>query len=195
MRLFYASYLSVANMRAYRALVDSVIEDVPGVLRSIPAKSHHLTLAFLGEVAESDLDKCLSALTSVERMAAFPMMLGQPRILKGRGRPRLIHTSVTDGRERVSGVQATLIAHLSKSLPAVDLRLKPPHVTLARFNKSARAQQARQVDISLANHLARSDSFEDRLTSVHLVKSALTPSGPIYKTIKEVRLADSQAPR
>lgn len=191
MRLFYASYLSAANMRAYQSLVDSLIGDVPGVIRSIPPKSHHLTLAFLGEVAESDLDNCLSALASVERMKAFPMLLGQPSILKGRGRPRLIHTSVTDGRERVSGVQATLIAHLSKSLPSVDLRLKPPHVTLARFNKSARAQQARQVDISLASHLDRSDPFEDRLTSVHLVESALKPTGPIYKTVREVSLAET----
>ena len=195
MRLFYASYLSAANMRAYQSLVDSLIEDVPGVLRSIPPKTHHLTLAFLGEVAESDLDNCLSALASVGRMKAFSMSFGQPSILKGRGRPRLIRTSVTDSRERVSGVQATLIAHLSKSLPSVDLRLKPPHVTLARFNKSARAQQARQVDISLANHLDRVDPFKDSLTAVHLIESSLTPSGPIYKTIKEVSLAETQAPR
>lgn len=178
-------------MLAYQSLVDSLIGDVPGILRSIPPKSHHLTLAFLGEVAESDLDNCLSALASVERMEAFPMSFGQPSILKGRGRPRLIRASVTDSRERVSGVQATLIAHLSKSLPSVDLRLKPPHVTLARFSKSARGRQARQVEVSLASHLDRSDPFEDRLTSVHLVESALTPSGPIYKMVRKVSLAET----
>jgi 2'-5' RNA ligase len=194
-RLFYASYLSAANMRAYQSLVDSLIEDVPGVLRSIPPKTHHLTLAFLGEVADGDLDNCLSALTAVRRMKAFAMSFGQPGILKGRGRPRLIRTSVNDGKERVSGVQATLIAHLSKSLPSIDLRLKPPHVTLARFNKSARAQQARQVDISLGNHFDRARPLEDSLSAVHLVESSLTPSGPIYKTIKEVSLAEAQAPR
>jgi 2'-5' RNA ligase len=190
-RLFYASFLSTANMQAYQAMVDGLNSDLPGVLRSIPPKSHHLTLAFLGEIADSDVDKCTSALQAVERVEAFPISLSQPRILKGRGRPRLVCVDITDGSERVSGVQATLIAHLSKSLPALDLRIKPAHVTLARFNKNARAQQARVIDEATAKRYDDSLPWKDRFASVRLMKSSLTSSGPIYKTVAEAHLGIS----
>ena len=178
-------------MRAYQTLVDRLIEDVPGTLRTIPPQSHHFTLAFLGEIAESDVHKCTSALQAVERVKAFPISLSQPRILKGRGRPRLICVDINDGKEKVSMVEATLIAHLSKSLPALDLRPKPPHVTLARFERNARAQQARRVDEATARRYDASLPWRDRFASVQLVRSSLTPSGPVYKTVAEAHLGIS----
>jgi len=190
-RLFFATFLSREIMGAYQTLVDRLIEDVPGTLRTIPPQSHHLTLVFLGEIAEGDVDKCTSALQSVERVAAFPISLSQPRILKGRGRPRLICVDINDGKEQVSMVEATLIAHLSKSLPSLDLRPKPPHVTLARFERNARVQQARRVDEATARLYDDSLSWRDRFASVQLVRSSLTPSGPTYKTVAEAHLGIS----
>ena len=55
MRLFYASFLSSENMQAYESLVAGVVADVPNGLRSIPERTHHLTLAFVGEVADGDV--------------------------------------------------------------------------------------------------------------------------------------------
>ena len=191
MRLFFATFLSRETMRSYQTLIDQLIEDVPGTLRTIPRHSHHFTLVFLGEIADADVDKCASALQAVERIEPFSISLSQPRILKGRGRPRLICADINDGREKVSVVEATLIAHLSKSLPALDLRPKPPHVTLARFERNARAQQARKVDEATARHYDTDHSWEDRFTSVRLVKSSLTKSGPIYKTVAESYLGVS----
>ena len=175
-------------MRAYQTLVEGLIDDVPGVLRSIPPKSHHLTLAFLGEIGDNDVDKCATALRSVERIETFPISLGQPRILKGRGRPRLMCVDIDNGRGKVSDVQATLIAHLSKGLPALDLRSKPPHVTLARFDRKARARQARLVEEAAALRLDTADPWRDQLSSVRLVKSSLTPTGPIYETVAKADL-------
>lgn len=189
MRLFYAAYLSPENMRAYRDLVDRLIVDVPGALRQVPRGTHHLTLAFLGEIGDSDLEACVTALFATERIDAFSISLERPSILKGRGRPRLIRTDIGEGKEKVSYVQATLIAHLTKVLPKLDLRTKPPHVTLARFSKFARSHQARQVDDALARHFLDEEIGIDTLSEVRLVKSTLSPSGPIYETVREARLA------
>ena len=190
-RLFYAAYLSPENMRAYQDLVDRLIDDVPGVLRSIPPKSHHLTLAFLGEIRDDEVDKCATALQSVERVKTFPISLSHPRILKGRGRPRLMCVDVNDGKGKVSDVQATLIAHLTKGLPSLDLRSKPPHVTLARFSRKARARQARLVEEATAKRLEAAPPWGDQVDSVQLVRSSLTPTGPIYETVAEADLRPS----
>jgi len=189
MRLFYAAYLSRENMQAYQALVDQLIEEVPGTLRSVPHQTQHLTLAFLGEIAESDVDICSSVLEAVERFHAFRFSLGPPTILMGRGNPRLIRASVTEGSEQVSEIQRVLISGVSERLLSINSRPKPPHVTVARFNKKAHRPQARQVEDALERHLGPPLPGEDHFSTVHLVKSSLTQSGPIYETVKEVRLS------
>ena len=187
MRLFYAAYLSRENMDAYQALVDGLIQGVPGVLRSIPHRTHHMTLAFLGEIAESAVDKCSAALDAARGFEVFEYSLGPPSLLLGRGRPRLIRVSLSTGAQRVQEVQAALLASLATSLSSIDSRSKSPHITLARFKKNAQRSQARRVEAAIdqcATPLPKGDHF----SSVQLVKSTLTPSGPVYETIQEVRL-------
>ena len=188
MRLFYAAYLSSENMRGYQVLVDRLIEEVPGVLRTIPHQTHHLTLAFLGEIAESDVQKCAAVLEVLEEYEAFGYSLGPPGLLMGRGRPRLIHVSVTSGGEQIHRAQTALISRLSEQLPSIDTRSKPPHITLARFKKNADKSQARRVDLALSRLLDSSQPVQDRFSSVQLVKSTLTPSGPIYEVVREAHL-------
>lgn len=188
-RLFYATFLSDENMRAYQALVDELIEEVPDALRSIPPTTHHLTLAFLGEIADTDVEVCINSLAGVERQPAFAFTLARPRLLMGRGRPRLICADVADGKEQVSEAQAALTSQLSVHLPALELRPKPPHVTLARFHKRARRSQARRVEESLSRHYDDSAPWQDRFTSVALVRSSLTPSGPVYESLATANLS------
>lgn len=190
MRLFYAAFLSDENMRAYQALIDELMREVPGALRSIPPATHHLTLAFLGEIADAEAEVCVSVLEAVDQLPAFDFTLDRPRILEGRGRPRLICTDVTEGRVRVSEAQAALISQLRERLPALELRPKPPHVTLARFHKKARRSQARQVEEALSRHYDDSSHWEDRFARVHLVRSSLTPSSPVYESLAGAGLSE-----
>jgi len=190
MRLFYAAYLSQKNMDAYQALVDRLIQVVPGVLRSIPPQTHHLTLAFLGDIAEEDVASCSSALDAAEGFETFGYSLGRPSLLMGRGRPRLIRVGLTEGAEQVRDVQTALISRVVENLSSIDTRSKPPHITLARFKKSAHRSQARQVEAALHRDLDLPLPEHDHFSSVQLVKSSLTPSGPIYEPLGETHLAD-----
>ena len=108
----------------------------------------------------------------------------------GRGRPRLIRVSVTDGMDLVRSVQTTLISRASEQLPSLDTRSKPPHITLARFKKGAKRSQARQVEAAIERYDTQLP-VEDYFSRVKLVKSDLTPSGPIYETLCESHLAEA----
>ena len=188
MRLFYAAYLSQENMDAYQAWVDGLIREVPGVLRSIPPKTHHLTLAFLGEIAESNVDMCSSAIDAVKSFEAFDYALGSPSLLVSRGRPRLIRVSVSEGAEKVRKVQTSLLSTLAGNLSSIEIRSKPPHITLARFKKNAHRPQTRRVQAAVDRYDTPVPD-KDHFSRVELVKSELTPSGPIYETLCEVDLA------
>ena len=176
-------------MDAYQALVEGLILEVPGVLRSIPPGTHHLTLAFLGDIAESDIDRCSAALDEVGSFEAFEYSLGPPNLLSGRGRPRLVRVSTTEGVEQVRSVQKALISRVAQAVPSIDTRSKPPHITLARFKKFAHRPQARQIEAALGRMTDLAIPERDRFSSVRLVKSTLAPSGPIYETLREAPLA------
>ena len=189
MRLFFATFLSHENSVAYQALVDRVMSDEPGALRPIPPQSHHLTLAFLGEIPEADAENCKAGLSAAGELETFSFSLGPPRILMGRGRPRLICVDVGVGAKQVSEVQAALVAHLGRSLSSLKIRPKPPHITLARFKKNARRSQAARIEEAIARHYDTSLAWEDRCTEIHLVRSSLTPAGPIYETVQKAQLS------
>jgi 2'-5' RNA ligase len=188
-RLFFAAFLSRDNMRAYEAFVDHLIEQVPGVLRPIPPQTHHITLAFLGEVAENALTHLRSALDSLADLESFEYSLALPTLLLGRGRPRLLRVDITDNARRVSEIQSTLIIRVRDHLPSLDTRLKPPHATIARCQRNRNPSQAHLIAAALDRLHERSLPEGDTLTSVHLVKSSLTPAGPIYETVCQVALS------
>lgn len=189
MRLFFAAFLSHDTSVAYQALVDRVMSDEPGTLRPIPPQSHHLTLAFLGEIPEADVENCKAGLSAAGELETSSFSLGPPRILMGRGRPRLICVDIGVGIQHVSEAQAALVAHLSRSLSSLKIRPKPPHITLARFKKNARRSQAARIEEALGRHYDTSVPWEDRLAEIHLVRSSLTPAGPIYETVQKAQLS------
>ncbi len=187
-RLFYASFLAPENMSTYESLVARLRTEVPRALRPIPTGSHHLTLAFLGETADDEIDKCLAILESVKSIPAASLSLGRPRILYGRGRPRLICADVEEGSEQVARLQQLLCDEIIQVLPSRDLRPKPPHVTLARFSNKAKRGSGRKVEEALARQENAQPRRTDRLVSVQLVESKLTPTGPIYQSLGEAIL-------
>ncbi len=194
MRLFYASFLSPENVSAYESLVADVATEVPNAIRPVPAGTQHLTLAFLGEIAGEDLRTCEETLAVTVELAAIPIVLGPPTILFARRTPRLVCVGVDEGRNRIADLQEVLRRALVESLPELDLRPKPPHVTLARFRKNTDRTTARRVEEALSRREAPSPARTDFLSRVHLVRSRLTPRGPLYERLAEAVLAEGPSP-
>jgi 2'-5' RNA ligase len=156
----------------------------------VPRGTCHLTLAFLGDVADEDVVHCRQALDVIAGAHAFEMTLGGPRILYARKSPRLVKVDVLDGAEGVRTIQEILCGEISSRISGLDLRPKPPHATLARFRKNARRDEGARVEEALMRHEALWAGRTDRFVSACLVKSTLTPSGPVYESLEEVALLD-----
>jgi 2'-5' RNA ligase len=116
---------------------------------------------------------------------AFDYSLARPRILYARRAPRLVCADVTDGADQIAALQAQLRDAFIQRFPKFQLRAQSPHVTLARFKRNAHPQTATPVSEALAELPSSALPRSDRLVSIQLVESDLTPSGPVYRRLAE----------
>jgi 2'-5' RNA ligase len=188
MRIFYAAFLGADTTRLFADLLDEVARGLPGTLRPPPAGSAHLTLVFLGEVGPEDVERCREILSSEPAPAAVPISLAHPRVLYGRGSPRLVLTDVVRGAREVASIQRSLRERLLEEFPQKELKLTPPHATLARFGKGQRREAGRRVEKALLGSAAGGIFTEQTVAEISLVRSTLTPSGPVYEVLERRRL-------
>lgn len=189
MRLFFASFLSPEITEAYDAIVAGVVSDVPDTIRPVPSGTQHLTMVFLGDVADSDLPACMQVLECVRKIEPFGFTISQPRVLFSRRSPRLVCVDLASKGARVALVQERLHEEISDRLRNSIARPKPPHITLARFRKHASRDAARRVVESISQRDDPTRIRFERLVKVQLVKSTLTPKGPVYESVGEARLS------
>jgi len=191
MRLFYAAFLDLENRSSYESLIAKVIAEEGNVVRPVPSGSQHQTLGFLGEIDDREVGKYVAILDITKGMPEIPFTLRHPKILFGRGNPRLVCADLHEGSDRVLALQKALRLELGEDPSTIGRRLKHPHVTLARFKRNASRAVAQKVIDALARLEEPSLVRTDRLSSVHLVKSTLTPSGPIYESLAESMLGSA----
>lgn len=179
MRLFVG--LPVPDSPLYEAVKRDLV-DVARDARPVPPGSHHVTLRFLGEMAEPDgviaaLDRACAGRHAlacvVEGVGTFPG--GFP----------------TDKRARVAwaGLRAPGVEQLAAAVEDATARFgEPPerrpfvaHVTLARM--------ARPADLRLLVEKHRRTLFgQGVLDRVVLYRSMTGPRGPAYEVVHTVRL-------
>ena len=153
-----------------------------------PVEDHnmHITLRFLGSIP-------LSLVDEIERVIAA----SAPRrvVLKLRGvgafpsplRPRVIWVGVSEG----AGELERLYREIEKGLRRLGFRPEReqfvPHVTLARLKGSRNLERV----VKLLREMEDVEVGEIVLESVRLKQSILTPRGPIYRTLREVRATEA----
>lgn len=142
----------------------------------------HLTLRFLGDVAQSDLDD-LGALLATGYAGRGPLKLG----VKGTGafpnvrRPSVIWAGIEALAGGLTEVQAVAEDASQRIGLAPEKRGFKPHLTLARLKDHGRAEElpallSKHADFAL-------DAFQ--VTGVSLFSSELTASGPNYTRLRE----------
>jgi 2'-5' RNA ligase len=144
----------------------------PIIKASFP-RSFHLTLKFLGEVPEGRLDRIKQALHSVE-FQPMKLNLGSLGAFPKPNSPRVIWVSVKPDQEVIT-LQKKIENSLSALFPP-DTRFHP-HITLARV-KSIRDKE--KLKTALSHQV---EPKEAELASFELIKSVLTPQGPLYETV------------
>jgi 2'-5' RNA ligase len=182
--LFTAVELS-DDARAAIALEQQKLATVLGAvarsLRFVRAGHMHLTLAFIGEIADARTAAIAEAMTADIAQAPFQVDFGGIGTFPRDGAPRVLWLGVVRGAPEL----IELAAHVARRLAAVGVAVEPrpfrPHLTLARWRERSRAGRPR---------LAESTDFVARVDvgAVTLYRSRLFQAGPSYTALARARL-------
>lgn len=161
-------------------------EDLSGSrLRWQDTARSHLTLEFLGDVAERSLPLCERAVREAARGARpFRLATGDLGVFPSPRRPSVLWLGVDGDLESLSRLQADVSRRLADLSPPSDHPFRP-HLTLARVGFLAPADHGRLSEL-IGTPTAPASSWE--VDSLRLVRSRLRPGGAIHELLLEARL-------
>jgi 2'-5' RNA ligase len=152
--------------------------DIPGI-KLVEPKLVHITMKFLGDISESNIEQIAAALSQIncapfeakiKGIGVFPKIAYIKVIWLGaQGNFEVLHNEV----ERV----------LLPFKFAKDHQFSP-HATLARVKEL----REKALLLEKMKKLEDIDLGTMNVGSISLKKSTLTPQGPIYETLKEIKL-------
>lgn len=144
----------------------------------------HLTLKFLGSTPSDKIETINQILLDISsRFPVFEMSLSQLGAFPKIESPRVIWIDIKEGKETLQ----TLVKEIEEKLSSLGF---PPedrpfqtHITLARIRSSLNR-------INLVNKLKGIPipDLNQRIDKITFLKSTLTPKGPIYEILKEIKL-------
>jgi 2'-5' RNA ligase len=143
----------------------------------------HVTLVFLGEIAEGRVPPIVHVMSSGVAVRPFTLGFGGLVIFPARGTPRVLSLGVTDGEAAVAAVRQCLAERLKGLDVALDDRPFSPHLTLARWRDSGSDDRRCIATVSGVEAVARVS-----VEWATLYESRLTPLGPTYRALARAQL-------
>jgi RNA 2',3'-cyclic 3'-phosphodiesterase len=188
MRLFLGIEIDDAVRRRAAAIADAAEALVSGtlVVRWIAAENLHITLWFLGEVAEARVPALLAAVDRPFAVPPFDLRLGGLGAFPPSGVPRVLWLGVRDGAQSLANLHAQLADRLQPLGFAAERRPFSAHLTIGRI-KSARAG-VRPRDLKRQWSDFPAEAGQCRVQAVTVFRSRLSPRGAAYEALVRVPL-------
>jgi 2'-5' RNA ligase len=184
LRAFLAIELSPEVLDAARRVIDR-LRSCPAGIKWVAPDHMHLTLQFLGEIAQTDLPEiCLAVNRACQEIAPFDVRLRGAGAFPNPHRARTIWLGVGDGADKLTALYAAIQKPLSALGFREEQRRYVPHLTLGRVRDQVGSSE-------LASRLAALGDFEGGATDVSevvLFSSDLRPDGPVYEALNRSEL-------
>lgn len=157
-----------------------------GRVKWVEANNLHLTLKFLGGVEEAMLTSVQNALTDIaQRSQQFTMLLRGVGGFPNFKRPRVLWVGV-DAPQTLLDLQSRIESALEQIGFEREQRAFHPHITIGRVKAS-------QGIATLVQRLSKheNETFgEVHVQQITLMRSDLTPQGPIYTPLSHHQLGE-----
>ncbi len=152
----------------------------------------HVTLKFIGEKPESEVERIKAALREIPGRAPFEIIFRGLGFFPNERRPRVFWAGM-EGRDHLAALAADVERQLAPlGIPREDREFRP-HITLARIEPSddvaaLRAAVAEFAANSGANEFGRASTAE-----FHLYQSVLKSSGAEYTRLDTFNFSPERA--
>jgi 2'-5' RNA ligase len=169
-----------ALIKEFRELSSQVADKRP---RWVRPENLHVTLKFIGEVAETKLEGIRAALSTVQTDARLELRFHGLGFFPNENRPTVLWTGL-DASTSLQTLAGDIDGALATQGIAKEKRAFVPHLTLARFDSPGLHEKLR---VAIQKNSGRDfGSFQAR--EFHLIESRLKPSGAEYTTLHSFRI-------
>jgi RNA 2',3'-cyclic 3'-phosphodiesterase len=187
MRLFVALQIPSVVKENITGLIEQLRVASPQT-RWVRSENLHVTLKFIGEVAEAKLDTIRNALTATRSNRSVTLDFRQLGFFPSEKHPRVLWVGI----EASTNLQ-TLANDVEQALEKLGFpredRPFSPHLTLTRFQSPRLPEKLRAAIQENANR----DFGTLRSNEFHLIQSKLKHSGAEYTTLESFRFATAEA--
>ena len=180
LRTFIAIDFSPEIIRKISGIIKYFKTKTPaGALKWVAPENLHLTIKFLGEVPEGNLDKIKALINqTLVDTQAFGIGVEGLGMYPSAQKPRVIWLGIKGG-EPIIKIHERLDSQLENLDIRPDNRGFSPHLTIARVRRNTDRETVKVIGETLSAY--KVDSLGVcTIDHVVLYKSDLTPKGPIY---------------
>ena len=176
MRRFLAALPALDTCRKIAAAARTL--DLPGASRYLPPDNYHVTLLFLGEVSDAEVQS-IREIGEAQRVERSSLRFDRWEYWKDAG---AVVASSSDRPQSLLNLRATLAARLAQHGVSFDDKPLRPHITVAR-------------KIAQAPVLQALSEFSCEVRAFSLVSSVTASSGSVYTVVGTWPLLDTASRR
>ena len=183
MRLFIAINISKRSKKLITKKINSLKNEINKDIKWVKSDNWHITLKFLGEVKKRNLPKIKNEISNIKDMKKFYFQINHLGAFPNLDYPKVIYFGINKGENNLINIHNQIEDKLVALNFKKDERNFTPHLTIARGRKNSNYQKLSHLlrnFIENNNNFVNIYSYVDRIS---LMKSTLTPEGPIYQEI------------
>lgn len=185
LRAFIAVDISDDLKEQIQKFSDGLAGSMDGLpVRWHPADRIHLTLKFLGDVSETNIEMISTILTNqAVQTAPFNLSVGSLGVFPNMQRPRVIWIGV-EAPDELGSLQRRIELETTRMGYAPDKRSYSPHLTLARVSRNAAPAQVQAISQVLRKQKLGFLGVTS-VAEIVLYSSDLQPGGAVYTRIHQ----------
>jgi 2'-5' RNA ligase len=157
----------------------------------VEPKNIHLTLKFLGEISDKQLEQISGVIeAAAKNYAPFPANIASlgafPRVESA----RVIWAGIDKGDAQIKSIAEVIEKSCEKLGFAPEDREFSSHITLGRTKSSLNRKELVE-SLSRLKDSRENKDLEFNVEKITLFKSTLTPKGAVYEALKEASLINT----
>lgn len=186
-RTFVAVLLD-EDLRHKIARVQAGVRKLAPDMRWVNPDCFHITLKFLGDVAEDDLPDVAAAVgDAAVQIKPYILAVSGLGVFPNIRRPRTLWIGISDGAEQITELAQSIDKALSKAGNKGDEKPFHPHIALSRAReRGAPRELAAAIEKTNADGIGR-----QMVDKVAVMGSELTSTGPVYTVLHSLPLGQT----
>ena len=154
-------------------------------IKLVEPENIHITLKFLGDTDENLIEEINTIIEeSVKKTKPFEIQLKNTGVFPNQNYIKVIWIGIHNS-EKIAEISQQIDEQLFDLGFEQEKRPFSPHLTIARVKSAENKDQL----LNIINKYQDLTFQEIKVESIKLKKSQLTPKGPIYTTLKEIKLS------